>query len=145
MAAQDWTNPAITALGLQLAGDAIDEVDDRGRHIQDDTLLILLNPHWKPIAFSLPHQPSGGRWLLVADTRDRLPVPGRRPLRARGRYRMEPRTLALFCLEEPASHNADILEVGRTPAFEGRPAAGDAAAVPVAADGQPARPPLAED
>lgn len=53
MTEEDWNNPIIRCLGLQLSGDAIEEVDDRGNQIKDTTLLILLNTHHDQISFIL--------------------------------------------------------------------------------------------
>ena len=38
-----------------LAGNAINEMDERGNSIIDDTMLMLINPHWEPIPFVMPH------------------------------------------------------------------------------------------
>jgi isoamylase len=39
----DWNNPNTRCFGLRLNGDTIEEVDERGNPIRDDTLLILFN------------------------------------------------------------------------------------------------------
>ncbi|MGH8057253.1 MAG: glycogen debranching protein GlgX, partial [Candidatus Entotheonellia bacterium] len=69
MTDEDWQNPYARCLGLRLAGDAIEDVDDRGNRIVDDTLLILLNAHYEPIPFVLPAHRRKVRWDLVLDTR----------------------------------------------------------------------------
>ena len=50
----DWHAAHVRCLGVRLAGDAIDETDDRGHRIVDDTLLILLNAHHEAVSFTLP-------------------------------------------------------------------------------------------
>lgn len=70
MTEEDWLKPKVRYMGLRLAGDAIEEVDERGRSIVDDTLLILLNSHYESVVFSLPECPVGEHWELVFDTRD---------------------------------------------------------------------------
>ena len=60
--------PRGRCLGVLLAGDAIDETDDRGRRIVDDTLLLLLNAAEEMVPFSVPHRPRGRWWTLVFDT-----------------------------------------------------------------------------
>jgi len=96
MADADWTPKTAAAFGLRLGGDAIDEVDRRGRPVRDDTLLILLNPTWKPVPFVLPVQSGTNRWELLLDTREALPPSRRHSTRGGTRYKLEARSLALF-------------------------------------------------
>jgi glycogen operon protein len=63
-----WAAPQARRLGVLLAGDAIDEVDERGRQIRGDSLLILLNADGNPVDFALPGAPDRGVWRLVFDT-----------------------------------------------------------------------------
>ncbi len=70
MGDDDWADPRTRCLGAQLAGDAIESVDDRGNRLKDDTLLILLNAGSESVDFVLPtHQPES-RWELILDTRE---------------------------------------------------------------------------
>ncbi|MFQ5915900.1 MAG: glycogen debranching protein GlgX, partial [Nitrospinota bacterium] len=104
----DWINPIARCLGLRLAGDAIEEVDERGSQIVDDTLLILLNAHHEPVPFVLPARRSRGRrrsrgqWELVLDTRVATGRRKQRQLRGGESYTLESRSLALFCLRKGA-------------------------------------------
>jgi glycogen operon protein len=97
MQEHDWRGKT-GALGLRLAGDAIDEVDSRGNHVSDDTLLVLLNPDWRATPFTLPAQSENVRWEPIVDTRE--PVPGGQHRQTSGgrRYKLEARSLALFRL-----------------------------------------------
>ena len=63
-----WHAQHVRCLGVRLAGDTIDETDDRGHRIVDDTLLILLNAHHAGVPFTLP--PAGRRrsWTVMFDT-----------------------------------------------------------------------------
>ena len=54
MSDEDWNAGFVKCLGVRLAGDLIDDVDERGEPIVGETLLILLNAHWEPIPFTLP-------------------------------------------------------------------------------------------
>ena len=63
-----WNNPSVRALAIRLAGDAIDDVDDRGRPILGDNLLILLNASRQAASFSVPVARSGGPWQPAAAT-----------------------------------------------------------------------------
>ncbi len=98
MAEEDWHDAESRCIGLRLAGDAIDEVDERGAPVVDDTLLILLSAHHEPINFTLPSHKPGVRWSLLLDTKEpagrrrgSASLPGDVP------YLLEPHTLALFC------------------------------------------------
>ncbi|MEW6248733.1 MAG: glycogen debranching protein GlgX [Nitrospirota bacterium] len=68
MTDEDWGSGYARSLGLRLAGDAIEEADERGQPIQDETLLILLNMHHEPLTFTLPAHKRGVRWVTVLDT-----------------------------------------------------------------------------
>jgi len=68
MTEQEWQQNFARCLGLFLAGDAIDEDDERGRPIRDDNFILLLNAHHEEIPFILPAQPSYARWEVVIDT-----------------------------------------------------------------------------
>ncbi len=96
MGDEDWNNPQARGLGLRLAGDAIEEVDARGKRIIDDTLLMLLNAHHEPLAFVLPAHRPKVRWELVLDTRGVLDRRRYRPMRGGAVYEMAARSLALF-------------------------------------------------
>ena len=63
-----WQAPGVKTLGVQYAGDAIDERGPRGEAIVDDTLLIILNADDRPVAFTLPNHEVGKRWEVVFDT-----------------------------------------------------------------------------
>ena len=62
-----WNAEFVRCLGMLLAGDQIDETDERGNRIVGDSLLLLLNAHHEPILFTLP-QHTQGWWDLVLDT-----------------------------------------------------------------------------
>lgn len=68
MTDEDWNAGYAKSLALRLAGDAIAERDQKGRPIVDDTLLVLLNAHHTPLAFTLPAHKRGIRWHPVLDT-----------------------------------------------------------------------------
>ncbi len=68
MTDEAWDAGFTKCLGMRLAGDIIGEVDERGRPVVGDTLLVLLNAHWEPIPFALPLHKDGQQWELVFDT-----------------------------------------------------------------------------
>jgi len=68
MTDEDWNKGYVRSLGLRLAGDAIEERDEKGRPILDDTLLVLLNAHHEPLPFTLPAHKRSVRWMMILDT-----------------------------------------------------------------------------
>lgn len=100
MTDDDWNAGYSKSLTLRLAGDAIDESDAKGRPIVDDTLLILLNAHHTPLAFTLPAHKSGIRWCPLLDTA--LAGETGKPvtiLKGGERYDMEGRSIAVLRLD----------------------------------------------
>jgi glycogen operon protein len=63
-----WADSAASCLGLLLDGQRMDEVDERGQHLRDDVLLLLLNAGPEPVEFHLPAAPDGGVWEPLLDT-----------------------------------------------------------------------------
>jgi glycogen operon protein len=99
MTEADWRNAVARSLGVRLAGDAINEVDERGNRIVGDTLLILFNAHHEFVSFELPAHRRGVRWEQVLDTREPTGRrKNRRLVKGGGIYRMDARSLALFRL-----------------------------------------------
>ncbi|HEY4909258.1 MAG TPA: glycogen debranching enzyme GlgX, partial [Methylomirabilota bacterium] len=96
MTDEEWSNGKSRSLGLQLAGDAIEEVDDEGRPVQDDTFLILLNAHDLALSFILPNHQARIEWELVLDTRDWEPVLAGRLFKGGEPYPLEGQTLAVL-------------------------------------------------
>lgn len=104
----DWSNPQIRYLGLRLAGDAIEEVDEHGDQIVDDTLLLLLNGHFEPIYFCLPECPAGERWELVIDTRNSSVQKIPSLFEGNASYKLDERSVALFRLPREPVNKADV-------------------------------------
>ncbi|MDH4097136.1 MAG: glycogen debranching enzyme GlgX, partial [Nitrospira sp.] len=100
MTDEDWNAGYSKSLTLRLAGDAISETDAKGRPIIGDTLLILLNAHHTPLAFTLPAHKSGIRWCPLLDTA--LTGETEKPvtiLKGGERYDMEGRSIAVLRLD----------------------------------------------
>ena len=97
MAKEDWDNPIVKSLGMLLAGDAINERDEHGVAIADDTMLLLINAHYEPLPFTMPPFRFEGQWELVMDTRTHSARRYRHPTLSPGEeYELEARSLALF-------------------------------------------------
>jgi glycogen operon protein len=105
MTQADWGFAGTRVLGLLLLGDAINEVDERGNPILDDTVLILLNAYHEPLPFTLPLNTPDQRWTPILDTRYPKGVPPEAPQYQDGdRYQLLGRSLALFLAQE-VSHS----------------------------------------
>jgi glycogen operon protein len=70
MSLVDWQKPSACAIGLLLAGDALDWRDAMGAPVIDDSFLLLLNGSRQAVEFTLPSIDWGNRWALRIDTRD---------------------------------------------------------------------------
>ena len=106
MTDDDWRNEQARSLAVQLAGDAIDEVDERGNRVTGDTLLLLLNAHHRVVSFVLPAHRQAVSWEPLLDTRESTGRrKTRRAVRGGGAYRVEARSLALFRLGTPAAQD----------------------------------------
>ncbi|MEK7384818.1 MAG: glycogen debranching protein GlgX, partial [candidate division NC10 bacterium] len=68
MADAAWRDATLQAFGFRLCGRAMDDVDERGEPITDDTLLVLLNAGAGAVRFVLPDAHPGVRWEALLDT-----------------------------------------------------------------------------
>jgi glycogen operon protein len=99
MSDEDWNAGYVRSLAFRLAGDAMAEIDEKGRPIVDDTLLILLNAYHEPLAFTLPAHKRGVRWQPMLDTS--VGGNGEKPvalLRGGAHYELESRSIAVLRL-----------------------------------------------
>ena len=94
MTDRDWGADHVRHLGVLLAGDAIDEVDERGQHVRGESLLILLNAGRGATTFALPAAPGGGAWRLVFDTA--VDEGATQELAVAGPYQLEAQAAAVF-------------------------------------------------
>jgi glycogen operon protein len=99
MTDQEWNTFYARCLGLLLHGDAIEEQDERGRVIRDETFLLLLNADSRPVRFAMPKQVGIARWGVAVDT---CYADGKRPDRRTFNtgesYLLEARSTALLRL-----------------------------------------------
>jgi glycogen operon protein len=110
MTDEAWNAPFVRSLGVLMVGNAVDEVDERGRQVTGDTLLILLNAHHDEVPFVLPRADEGKSWLRIIDTID-AKAPELR-LNGAARYPLQGRTLAVLTLnaERRARRLSDAVE-----------------------------------
>jgi glycogen operon protein len=98
MTEEEWNNGFTRCLGLRLAGEAIEEVNEAGQPIVGDTFLMLLNAHHEPVTFTLPAHQARLRWALVLDTREWETGPRAPAFRAGDQYPLEGRSLVVLRL-----------------------------------------------
>jgi glycogen operon protein len=103
---QAWNDGNVKVLGIRLAGDLINEVDERGEPIVGDTLLMIMNAHWERIDFTMPRTRSEHVWSSMLDTAD--PEAPQRLLRGGEKYSLLGRSLALLRTTEPQVSEQDI-------------------------------------
>ncbi|MBX5446532.1 glycogen debranching protein GlgX [Sphaerobacter sp.] len=101
MTETEWEASWVRTLGVRLDGRALDELDERGDPIVDDTLLLLLNAHADTVPMTLPQPLPGTVWEVVIDTAEPDLEPGVRRLEASEPYQLRGRSIALLREVEP--------------------------------------------
>jgi glycogen operon protein len=106
-----WNATSVRSLGVVMVGNALDEIDERGRPVRGDTLLILLNAHHEATPFVLPTASEGTTWIRMIDTV--APWVEQQPYVGGDRYPLKGRTLAVFALHAgPQRRASDTGEKG---------------------------------
>ncbi|MBI3804923.1 MAG: glycogen debranching protein GlgX [Nitrospirae bacterium] len=68
MTDNEWNSAFVKVVGLRLVGEKMDEPDEEGNPIHDDSFLILMNAHHEPIQFILPKEPQPVLREVMLDT-----------------------------------------------------------------------------
>ncbi|MEO5768262.1 MAG: malto-oligosyltrehalose synthase, partial [Polyangia bacterium] len=69
MSENDWQNPQTQSLAMFLAGRGIDDLDEQGRPLVDDNMLLVLNASHLDLPFRLPALESvKDDWQVLVDT-----------------------------------------------------------------------------
>ena len=68
MTPEQWDTGYVKTLGIYLNGDAIENPDERGRRIVDDTFYLLFNSHFEAVDFRLPPPAWSPSWTIVLDS-----------------------------------------------------------------------------
>jgi glycogen operon protein len=105
MTDEAWSAEFVRALGVRLAGDAIDEPDEQGCRVHADTMLLLFNAHHESLSFRLPAHRDDVEWELLGDTHD-LERGGR--WSGGDEYALDGRTFALFKLAAPSTERRRV-------------------------------------
>ena len=103
MSDEAWNAGFVQCLGVRLAGDLINDMDERGEPIVDDTILLLLNAHHDSIPFVMPKTKGNVRWERLLDTADAHTEP--MVLEPGWQYPLEGRSLAVL-RTQPRSEEA---------------------------------------
>ena len=95
MTPDEWHSGWVRCIGVILNGRTPDDVNAVGESIEDDSFLMLLNPHGGPIDFYMPKLHDGAAWEVCLDTSKpdlakRTKVPVSEP------YGLPPRSAALL-------------------------------------------------
>jgi isoamylase len=108
---ETWNAPFVRSLGVLMVGNVLDEVDERGRQVMGDTLLILLNAHFEEVPFALPLVADDKTWVRVVDTL--YAQTEERRFAGGTTYPLQGRTLALFTLngERRQRRSTDVARV----------------------------------
>ncbi len=68
MTDDEWKQESARSMGVLLSGQGLQEQDERGHPISDETFLLLMNAHHEEMPFHLPDPSSGAGWVPVVDT-----------------------------------------------------------------------------
>jgi len=68
MTEAEWSDGELRSIGMLLSGRATDEVDQRGRHVYGDTILLLLNGGNRSRPYTLPRVEWPGIWEELLNT-----------------------------------------------------------------------------
>ncbi|WP_420113087.1 glycogen debranching protein GlgX [Pseudactinotalea sp.] len=68
MDAEAWNTWYARSVTVFINGEAIDEPDDRGRRVVDDSFLLLINADASDLTFALPEAAYGAAWRVVMTT-----------------------------------------------------------------------------
>ena len=96
---EDWGNTSAKCVGIILAGNAGQYVDENGHALVDDVLFLILNAHAENITFRMPlGERDAARWFCLLDTASPNRTDSSLSIRAGETYPMQPQSLALFRL-----------------------------------------------
>ena len=108
MTDEDWNKHYTRCLGMRLEGQMDDEIDERGRQIIGDTLLILFNSHNDKIPFLMPPHEELEFWQPLLDTATETPL---KRLRFQQPYPLQAHSMAVLKLNRP---NPRLLDRARS-------------------------------
>jgi isoamylase len=96
MTDEEWNQEHARTLGMFLSGSAVDEMDERGQLLTDESFLLLMNAHHEEVPFTLPSAAWGMLWVSVLDTHCATGGGPDRPFEAAGTYPLQARSMAVL-------------------------------------------------
>ncbi|HEX2220226.1 MAG TPA: glycogen debranching protein GlgX [Gemmatimonadales bacterium] len=96
MTQADWGDPTSHVLGMLILGEATDEVDERGRRLLGEAILLLTNGGARSRPFTLPPMEAPGTWVEILNTAHPTPR-----LVRQGRVSLVAHSLMLLRHERP--------------------------------------------
>jgi len=100
MGESDWDSEHTKVIGVRLAGNLIDDLDEDGERIIGDTIVILMNAYHDAVPFILPTFEGDRRWEKMVDTADPDPDAEATLHESGEEFRLAGRSLSLFRLRE---------------------------------------------
>jgi isoamylase len=100
MTDEEWNSGFVKAFGMCLAGEALEEWDEQGRQVADDTFLLLLNADGASMLFTLPQYCETDEWEVVLDTNRPEVAEGEEAVDASEEFLLEGRTMVVFRARE---------------------------------------------
>jgi len=94
MSDHDWHAAHARSLALLLNGNMTDEIDEQGRQINGETLIMLMNARPKAVPFRMPGDPHDSLWKLELDTARGLGETLR--IKGSGEYELQPRSMVVM-------------------------------------------------
>ena len=95
MTEDEWNAGWVRCLGVRLSGRTLNDINDAGELLKDDTFLMCFNPHHESIAFYLPECTKACNWELLVDTKDAAPCEAK-PVRTDEPYELIAHSAVVF-------------------------------------------------
>ena len=94
MSQEEWDTSFIRMMGMLLNGEFMKEIDENGKNLEEEILLILVNSYWEPITFTLPHEGLSPDWEILVDTE--MENNPESPIHVKRVYEIQPRSLVML-------------------------------------------------
>ena len=99
MVDRDWETSWVRCIGVLLDGEDLDEYDDDGNRLKDNTFLLILNSYAGQLPFLLPSYPEQVRWKVLVSTANPHGFEQSLTLEGGASLQVSPRSLILLMRE----------------------------------------------
>ena len=96
MMSQDWHNHYARCFGVMFVGEHLNEWDNHGHLLSDDSFLLLFNAHWETVPFILPSGPGVAGWKPLVNTAGMKTSEEPPALKPKATLEIKPRSLVLL-------------------------------------------------